>query len=447
MRPLFLATILATIVVFLARLSAAVGPQSAHQQTCLNKLNTDGVAVAKEQGKASLACLKSAGSGKLVGTAQSCLTADAKGHIAKKTTKTTADAAKSCATPPDFGSTSAATINDAAAQAKLDLIADIFGAGLDAAVLSCAPKKTGCRCQQTVLGAVEKLADTTLAQFVKCKKTALKSGAASATALSACVGDAGTAGSIAADTKGKIQKTADKLNADIVKSCDTPGITGAFPGRCTGRVGGALGDCLDVQVECRVCQMINEADGLFVNCDLFDDQIANASCLSGTGPTSTPTPALTSTPTPTLTPTPTATPTCGPGPVFHGALPATVGRFNYNLTLGLPGANAACNSSFAGSHVCSYFELQCAETAGSLVGAMDTGAMAVTSFWAVDSSQSPLTQCVDDVGSNQNWEYATAHTASRGQKLSLDNALGILGPLQAGVQCNFSGNSAVGCCL
>ena len=179
------------------------------------------------------------------------------------------------------------------------------------------------------------------------------------------------------------------------------------------------------------------------------------------------------TPTPTVTPTPTATPTCPPGPVFQGSLTSTVGRFNYNLTLGLPGANSACNSAtpkcvggtnagvactvasqcpggscpnFAGSHACTYFELQCAQAAGSLVGATDTSATLVTSFWAIDPSAPPLMQCIDDVASFQNWEYATAHTASRGQRVALNNPLGTLGPLQTGLQCNFSGSSSVGCC-
>jgi hypothetical protein len=72
----------------------------------------------------------------------------------------------------------------------------------------------------------------------------------------------------------------------------------------------------------------------------------------------------------------------------------------------------------------------------------------VTSFWAIDPGAPGLQQCIDDVagGSQLNWEYATAHTASRGQKVALDNAAGTLGALQSGVQCNLSGNSWVGCC-
>jgi len=146
---------------------------------------------------------------------------------------------------------------------------------------------------------------------------------------------------------------------------------------------------------------------------------------------------------------PTTTTTTLPGnTVLQGALAATAGRFNYNLTLGLPGANAACGTSFPGTHVCTFAELQNAATAGDLVGLTDTTGAMVTSFWAIDSSQPALQQCNDDVtgGSGLNWEYATAHTASRGQRVDLDNAAGTLGGLQSGVQCNIAGKSAVGCC-
>jgi len=135
-----------------------------------------------------------------------------------------------------------------------------------------------------------------------------------------------------------------------------------------------------------------------------------------------------------------------------GALASTPGRFNFNAMLGLPGANAACNTNFAGTHACTYQELQSAAAAGDLKGLKDVAnpPRPVTSFWAIDSSAPPLQQCNDDVSSHLNWEYATAHTASRGEQVALDNAAGTLGALQTGVQCNFgaSGPEAawVACC-
>jgi hypothetical protein len=157
-----------------------------------------------------------------------------------------------------------------------------------------------------------------------------------------------------------------------------------------------------------------------------------------------------STITPTTQPTTTTTPT---GTVVKGSLTATPGRFNYHATLGLPGANAACNTSFPGTHACTLTELQGAP-ASDLIGLQDTTGMVVTSLWAIDPMADPITaQCCDDVNFNpctsaHNWEYATAHTASRGQWVSLNTSTGALGALQTMQQCNFGGGASnwVACC-
>ena len=140
---------------------------------------------------------------------------------------------------------------------------------------------------------------------------------------------------------------------------------------------------------------------------------------------------------------------CTPPTSGHvlGSLTATPGRFNYNLMVGLPGANSACNMNFAGSHACAVQELQAAP-ASDLTGLKDTANNTVTSFWAIDSCAPILQQCNDDAagGSGLNWEYATAHTASRGEQVPLNNTTGALGTVQMGVQCNIAGTSWVGCC-
>ena len=166
---------------------------------------------------------------------------------------------------------------------------------------------------------------------------------------------------------------------------------------------------------------------------------------------------VTTTTTSTTTSTTTTTcPTPAP-PSIKGALsPATDGSFNYGLTPGLTGANNMCASLFACTHACTYAELQAAEGASELVGLQDTAATPVTSFWAIDPGADPLTaQCHDDVSfpcpggicpPGHTWEYGTAHTPSRGQRVTLNNGTGALGVLQTGVQCNISGTSWVGCC-
>src|SRR5206468_4260202 len=117
---------------------------------------------------------------------QSCLTADAKGKVQKKKDKTTAVDTASCTPPPSFGYTGAAAVNASSVQGEIDLETDVFGADLDAAVISCATNKSGCKCQQKIVGIVEKLADVKLGLFVKCKKVALKNGANATAALEAC---------------------------------------------------------------------------------------------------------------------------------------------------------------------------------------------------------------------------------------------------------------------
>ena len=438
--------------------------QSGDQQKCLNGINKDGAGVAKAQGKLNNACLKDAGKGVLIGDYDDCLTDDAKGKVQKAQDKTSADATKNCGTTPDFGFTSPATVNDAASQGEIDLFNDVFGGDLNSAARNCnvPTSKPGCLCQQQVMKAVTKLADIKLKEFVKCKQAALKANASSITALRDCVNNAGTPGSIAADTNGKIAKGVTKLTDTIVKKCvdkNAGDVTFLFPGDCDAETYVNLPACLDKNVECRVCQILNEMDGLFVNCDLFDNGAADASCDSGTGPTPTPsaTATKTATPTPTSTPQPTCTPAGAGSTEVKGALTATTGRFNYNLTLGLPGADAACNTNFPGTHACELTELQGAPTS-DLICLKDTSNATVTGFWVINRSNSMdlLNQCYDDATfpcpggtcttPNHNWEYGTAHTPSRGRRAPLTNSTGVVGAAGGQEQCNFV-SSWVGCCL
>ena len=176
---------------------------------------------------------------------------------------------------------------------------------------------------------------------------------------------------------------------------------------------------------------------------------ATSTTATSTTTTSTTTTSTTTTSTTTTSTTTSTTTTTCPStpPSVRGALPATVGRFNFNAQLGLPGANAACKANFACSQACTRQQLQAAPTS-ELAGLKDINTTTVTSFWAIDSTAPILQQCNDDAvgGSGLNWEYGTAHTASRGQQMTLNNSTGVLGPVVGGIQCNIAGTSWVGCC-
>jgi len=125
--------------------------------------------------------------------------------------------------------------------------------------------------------------------------------------------------------------------------------------------------------------------------------------------------------------------------VLVGVLPSTTGRFNYNLVLGIPGANAACNTNFPGTHACQFAELESAEAIGDLAGVTDTTGSVVSSFWAIDPTHADTTQCHTSIA----WDYATAHTGHFAEIAGLINATGALGDASSGVCAN---RSWVGCC-
>jgi len=253
------------------------------QQKCVTTLNADAVKLAAVQGKANVACLKSAGKGKLPSgqSADACLRADAKGKLAAAQSKVDGDYAASCQVPlPSFGlpSGTAAVIAAIAPDESLSLLADVFGASLTNASVSCSADKLACGCQQAVSKGYEKLAATQLKTFLACKKAALKDGATSAAGLQDCIADSGTEGSIAADSKGKIAKAVGKLGDTITKKCPGVDTSLALPGACAGRSGATLATCLADLVSCRVCLTLNLTDGLSVDCDQADDGALNLSC-------------------------------------------------------------------------------------------------------------------------------------------------------------------------
>lgn len=142
----------------------------------------------------------------------------------------------------------------------------------------------------------------------------------------------------------------------------------------------------------------------------------------------------------TTTTTATTTTTTPGAAVLKHVLPKATGRFNYDLTIGLPGADSRCNSEFAGARACRFTDLLRAETAGDLVGLRDGSASLVTAFWAIDLDRPDDDQCTVTIP----WDYATAHTGQFADVVSLDNAAGSLGSVETAL-CAVT--NWVGCCV
>ncbi len=242
------------------------------QQKCIVGLNKNMAKVAKAQGKDICACIKDGSKDKLGGTIEDCTTADAKGKVAKAQAKTISKAGSDCSTTPDFGPSDPDSVNQAAISKELDLIHDIFGSDLDAAIEDFATNKDGAKCQIDAAKAAKKCQDTKLAEFNSCKKAGLKDATVhDALTLADCMGQ---------DPKGKIAKACQsKLKAKLDSKC--AGTLDVFPGCNDPNAPGTtqeLADCLDRLVECRVCLGLNAADNLARDCDDFDDGALNGSC-------------------------------------------------------------------------------------------------------------------------------------------------------------------------
>jgi cysteine-rich repeat protein len=274
-----LASLTGLVGFLLASAPPAFGQIATYKQNCLNTMNKQLEKLATTQAKNVDACLKDGSKGKLGSmTIEECTTADIKGKMNKVKGKTRSGFADRCVPPlPDFGLTDPNVVIDAAIAKEILLIHDLFGSDLDSAIYSQAGTPTiikdRAKCQLAVSKAMHKCETAKLKEFAKCKKAALKSGASNAAALEACIGQ---------DPRGKIAKTCTNPTKGIGKAIDKKCVgkdTGqVFLGVCAGEPLDQVDECIEKVVECRVCILINQADALAKDCDLFDDGAANGSC-------------------------------------------------------------------------------------------------------------------------------------------------------------------------
>ena len=147
--------------------------------------------------------------------------------------------------------------------------------GLFAGTVNAAGGNTG-KCQKGVAKRAGKLLVERWKVFRSCKKDNFSSISNDTDLVTTCLGPPQP------DPKGKIGKRATKLSDEITKCVDkgVSPVGPAFPGECTGAADGAIATCICQLVSCEFCTAINVADEIVppLDCDLFDDGAANASC-------------------------------------------------------------------------------------------------------------------------------------------------------------------------
>ncbi len=250
--------------------TATAQVQNDDQKKCITGVNKAGGKLASTQGKANVSCVKNTGKGTET-DATTCLTLDAKGKIGKATTKVS-DTFGKCVATPDFGSTDATTVSDAAKDETVGLATDLFGADLTGTLVTSTSDAAGAKCQAAVVSTAQKLADQIVKAFGSCKKSGLKDDSiASAGDLDACIA------TVDADVKGKIAKSTAKLEKALGETCGGLDTSALLSGVCDGYT--RFTECIVGRARCRACSALAVMDGLGSVCDDFDDAIpANSTC-------------------------------------------------------------------------------------------------------------------------------------------------------------------------
>ena len=253
--------------------AASAQPLNNTDQKCVNAMNKDTSQIQAARGKLDAACVKDVEKGKIAGTAEACITADAHQKVLKAVTKIGVDNGKHCPDSPAFAYTSPGTASSAATTAEENLLHDMFGNPADAGLVPCDPSAVECACHLHVQPRVENLLRTLEAEFIRCKVAVLAPGktaafmlgAASAADVGRCITDGTITQSVEADPKQAFQKAFTLLQSADSKFCT---LGNEFnTGACTGLADGApLDDCFKQHAKCRFCQMANAADGLSVDC-------------------------------------------------------------------------------------------------------------------------------------------------------------------------------------
>jgi hypothetical protein len=264
-------------------------PQSTDQQNCINYMNKYGAKLGKDQNRGSVDCVKNAGRGNVTKlgippqaqTAQACLTNDVRGKIARDEERLAdRDALRCLASPeqlPAFGYSGASATADGFRNAGLGIVASLFGANLDAAIVSYAADPDGARCQSDVLRyttdlfyAMWKLALTAKRDALRGEHRVTGSNPDAPVASEADL-EAELIAVVQADAKAKISKGAPEApRQDHAAVHGRPDVrSGAcFPGSCSGSPTLVdLASCTERVARGGFYQALAAADALSIDCD------------------------------------------------------------------------------------------------------------------------------------------------------------------------------------
>ncbi|MEB2283865.1 MAG: DUF4215 domain-containing protein [Myxococcales bacterium] len=259
---------LAALGTLLPTLAAAqvVAPDTGR---CINAINKGMRKVTLAAAKELRACVKKK-AGDLLGPQSVTQCIAAAPGVQKATMAALISADNSCSgAPPAFGPTSVTLHGTRAVEITQAFLQDLLGANPDAVL---ATNSLVMACQSALLKASAKCEDLRINSFNKCKKEGLKRGFVG-TAVQLQTVCLGTGTTQPDPTGGKMASACVTAPAAKIQSaCVGRGVAleQAFPG-CGATTAAGVAKCADERLRCRVCNLLNDVDGLSRDCDLFDD--------------------------------------------------------------------------------------------------------------------------------------------------------------------------------
>ena len=259
------------VTMFLA--SSAFAQLDKDAQKCIDGYNNKLRLVSAQAGKSARSCIKNANKGS-VPDADVCIVTNTDGKIAGKEAKVTDlyTAGKCTGTEPI--QQGAVAGNAAHRNGITDFAHELYGDPVG----PISTDKGDAKCLDKGI----QRSTQAITEIIKAHRSCMKNGMKALTVFDEASADAvcGTFAQI--DSGGKAAGKLAKVTADVTANCGTTtsGIAALYdglPGSCHATAG-ALAACLVQQSRCAACLILNEADGQDIDCDIFDDTVANASC-------------------------------------------------------------------------------------------------------------------------------------------------------------------------
>jgi hypothetical protein len=298
---------LATTLGFALSLGLVVAPdvlaqeQTKDQQKCISSMAGYVTRIDTTQARQNQGCVKDYGKGKLGAmTVTECVDSDRKDRMMKLELKiqekqTDPDKGKCIgAAEPDFVFRTefggfllpAASMVDGVQPPQASALFDVLGNTPEAVIVDATDRanRNAATCQNTIIKTSDKIISTELKGFKRCVTKGLRDRTApftSAADLEACINDA------------KLDEKTDKAQVKLVdmigKKCTDKGVdwSTVVAGDCAAEADPtAYAGCIRVKANCTACTAINGGYGygLDIDCDTYDDGVANGTCGGGPSP-------------------------------------------------------------------------------------------------------------------------------------------------------------------